>query len=347
MSFTVEIRPSGRTFQAEAGEPILGAAIRAGVNLPYSCRVGVCSSCKSRVASGTVDHGSITEAHLPVHEREQGFTLPCMARASSDLVIEAREVEGLASAQPRSYPARVVEMRRVAPDVMVVVLRMPLNEVLPFRAGQYVQLQLPDGCTRSYSIANRPDAHELPHLEFHIRHVPGGSFTDRLFRGAIKLRDMVRLQAPWGTFFLRDADRPAILLASGTGFAPIRSIVEDALHRGVRRSLHIYWGGRRRADLYADDMARGWAQRHDRISYTPVLSAPVDGGWTGRIGHVHAAVIEDWSDLSGTEVYACGGPRMVAAARRDFTERCGLPAVDFHADAFLTASEKAGDPIPS
>ncbi len=341
MSFTVEIRPSGRTFQAQAGESILGAAIRAGVNLPYSCRVGICSSCKSRVASGTIDHGSITEAHLPTPERQSGFTLPCLARAASDLVIEACEVEGLLSAEPRSYPARVVGMRRVGPDVMIVTLRMPMNEVLPFRAGQYVQLQLPDGCTRSYSIANRPDAHEMPHLEFHIRHVPGGSFTDRLFRGGIKLRDMVRLEAPWGTFFLRDANRPAILLASGTGFAPIKAIVDDAIHRGDQRPLHIYWGGRQRADLYGDEMARRWARDCGHIHYTPVLSASSDGDWPGRTGQVHRAVMEDWLDLSGAEVYACGAPAMVAAARRDFSNHCGLSASDFHADAFLSSIEKA------
>lgn len=225
---------------------------------------------------------------------------------------------------------------------MWVNLRLPLHLNLRFAAGQYVDIMLADGTRRSYSIANAPKLEGAIDLELHIRHIPGGKFTDPLFAGEIKTRTMFDFEGPLGTFYLRDSGKPAVLLASGTGYAPIRSILLDALAKGDSRSFTLYWGDRLLNDLYALDEVRDLAAAHENLTVIPVLSRGASElGWMGRTGYVQDAVLQDLPDLSGHEVYACGSPAMIDAARARFTEQSGLPPENFFADSFVTEAEKA------
>jgi len=339
MSHQITIRPSGHVFSPREGESILEAALREGFPLPYGCRNGACGSCKGKVLQGRVDYGSHQESALTDEEKRQGYALFCCARPESDLVIECREISAVKDIQIKTLPCRVQKMERAAPDVMILHLRLPANERLQFLAGQYIDMLLKDGKRRSFSLANAPHDDEL--LQLHVRNYPGGSFTEHVFHH-MKEKDILRFEGPLGTFFLReDSDKPIILLASGTGFAPIKSIVEHALHKGIRRPMHIYWGCRVRADLYLNGLAEEWARGNEAFSYTPVLSeARPEDGWTGREGLVHEAVMADYPDLSRHQVYACGAPVMVETAHRDFTSRRGLPDEEFYSDAFTTAVDR-------
>jgi CDP-4-dehydro-6-deoxyglucose reductase len=225
--------------------------------------------------------------------------------------------------------------------VIVLQLKLPANERLDFLAGQYLEFLLRDGSRRSFSMANPPHAGEL--LELHVRHVAGGQFTDHVF-GKMKERDILRFEGPLGTFFLREESaKPVVFVASGTGFAPIKAILEHAFHTGIARPMTLYWGGRRPKDLYMDALPKRWAAEHPGFRYVPVISdALPEDAWHGRSGFVHRAVMEDLPDLSPYQVYACGVPVMVDAARRDFTTLCKLPEEEFFADSFTTQADLAG-----
>lgn len=342
MTFTVTVQPSGRNFSVERDEPILRAAIRAGVGLPYGCRDGACGSCKSRLLEGRVIHGAHQSKALSAEEESQGFTLTCCGAAQSDLVIEARTVAGAGEFAVRKMPARVQSLSRPAPDVAVLTMQLPANDVLRYHAGQYVEFILRDGARRSYSMANAPHTqNEKPAIELHIRHMPGGKFTDHVF-GAMKEKDILRMEGPFGSFFLReDSAKPIVLLASGTGFAPIKAIIEHLEFKRIDRPVRLYWGARSKADLYLHAWAQEAAARLPRLTYVPVLSEPcADDAWTGRTGFVHRAVMADLPDLSGHQVYACGAPVMVESAQRDFVAQCGLPEDEFFADSFTSEADK-------
>jgi CDP-4-dehydro-6-deoxyglucose reductase len=344
MSFTVTVQPSGRTFSVERDEPILHAAIRQGIGLPYGCKDGACGSCKSRLLDGRVIHGAHQLKALSAAEEDAGFVLTCCAAPQTDLVVEARTVPGAGEHPARKMPARVASIARPAPDVAILSMQLPANDPLRYRAGQYVEFILRDGARRSYSMANAPHAvTEKPFIELHLRHMPGGQFTDHVF-GAMKEKEILRIEGPFGSFFLReDSDKPIILLASGTGFAPIKAILEHMQFKGTTRPTVLYWGARRRADLYLHDWALQAAREMPNLRYVPVLSeaAPEDD-WSGRTGFVHEAVMADFPDLSGHQVYACGAPIVVESAQRDFVARCGLPADEFYADSFTSEADKHG-----
>lgn len=334
MSFQVIVQPSGRAFTCENGETVLAASIRAGVGLPYGCKNGACGSCKGKLLSGSVSHKPHQEKALSVLEEERGVALFCCALPHSDLTIEVREVVGAGDIQVKTLPTRIARMERVNADVMILSLQLPAAERLQFKAGQYLDFLLKDGVRRSYSLANAP--HEEGLLTLHVRHVPGGLFTDHLF-ASMKAREILRFEAPLGTFFLREeSDKPIVLLASGTGFAPVKAMVEHATYLGLERPMVLYWGGRRPDDLYMDALAREWAQTMPHFRYVPVVSdAQPEDAWQGRTGLVHQAVMQDFPDLSAHQVYACGNPAMVEAAQQDFLAQAGLPAEEFFADAFL------------
>ena len=343
MSLNVQLEPSKRSFAVERDEPILAAAIRQGIGLPYGCRDGACGSCKSRLLAGRVIHGVHQQKALSEAEEASGLILTCCATPQTDCVVEARTVPGAGEHPVLKMPTRVLSIERPAPDVAVLRLQLPANQNLQYRAGQYIEFILRDGDRRSYSMANAP--HNLgtpPSIELHIRHMPGGKFTDHVF-SAMKEKDILRMEGPFGSFFLReDSDKPIILLASGTGFAPIKALIEQLEHRSITRPVVFYWGCRSRADLYQDAWACEAEQRLPQLRYVPVLSEPkADDAWTGRLGFVHEAVMTDFPDLSGHEVYACGAPVMVDAAQRDFRARCGLPEDAFFADSFTSEADKA------
>ena len=340
MAFTVTVQPAGRSFDVARDETILAAGMRQGVGLPYGCRDGACGSCKSRLLEGRVIHGAHQVKALTPEEEAAGLILTCCATPQTDCVVEQRQVAAVGQFQVLKMPARVTTIERPAPDVAILKLQLPANVSFQYYAGQYVEFILRDGARRSYSMANAP--HTAPGgIELHLRHMPGGKFTDHVF-GAMKERDILRVEGPFGSFFLReDSDKPIVLLASGTGFAPIKAIIEHMQHKAITRPTVLYWGCRVRSDLYADEWARKTAESMPNLRYVPVLSEPrAEDAWTGRAGFVHRAVMADLPDLSGHEVYACGAPIMVDAARHDFVEQCGLPAEAFYADSFTSEADK-------
>ena len=330
--------PAGPTFQAGPDESILDAALRQGVPLPYGCRNGACGACRSRVLAGRV-HLADGASPRGLTEREvrAGWTLLCQARASSDLRIAAR-ADG-PGAGVRTLPARVASRARLAHDVMELRLQLPPTERLQYRAGQYVDVLLRDGRRRAFSLANCPADDAF--LVLHVRRVPGGAFSGHVF-DTLEERSLLRLQGPLGSFYLRGgSDLPAVFLAGGTGFAPIKSIIENALLGPLEREMHLYWGVRSERDLYLPDLPREWARAHPRLHFVPVLSEP-GPDWSGRTGLVHEAVLADFPDLSGHEVYASGPPAMVEAAREVFPGR-GLDLERLFFDSFDYAHETGHD----
>jgi CDP-4-dehydro-6-deoxyglucose reductase len=340
MTFQITVQPSGHHFTCEADETVLAAAIRAGIGLPYGCKNGACSSCKGKVVAGAVEHKPHQQRALTEQEKLQGFSLFCCAIPDTDLVIEAREVGGSSEYPVRKMPSRVASVTKAAPDVAIITLQLPANEALAYRAGQYIEFMLKDGKRRAYSIANAPSL-DKP-LELHIRHLPGGVFTDHVF-STMKERDILRFEGPLGTFFLREESaKPIVLLASGTGFAPVKALVEHMIHLQSARPVSLYWGGRRPQDLYMHALCEQWAATLPNFRYVPVISdALPEDDWQGRTGFVHAAVLQDLPDLSNHQVYACGAPVMVDAARRDYVAVGRLPAEEFYADAFTTEADLA------
>ena len=301
----------------------------------------MCRTCRGKVLEGKVDFGDVEERFLTPEQREQGLAMLCRAKPLSDLVVQIEELK-LQGSRPRMLPCRVTKLTRAAPDVMILTLKLPMNEPLQFVAGQYVDFILKDGRRRSYSIANPPELKGTSTVELHIRHLPGGAFTDTVF-STMKERDLLRMEAPLGTFYLREeSTKPVIFLASGTGFAPIKSIIEFMLAQQSTRPITLYWGCRSKQDLYLMDLPQQWAAGPAGLRFVPVLSEPrPEDAWSGRTGFVHRAVMEDFPDLSGHQVYACGAPAMVEAARTDFTTQCRLPEEEFFADSFLTEADHA------
>jgi CDP-4-dehydro-6-deoxyglucose reductase len=340
MPHTVTIQSSGRTFTVNDGETVLAAALREGIVIAYGCRHGVCGTCKGKLIEGAVDYGIYQEQAMSEAERRAGMALFCQAKPLADLTIQCREIgSSVKGIQIKILPARVVKMQRAAPDVMLIDLKLPANERLQFLAGQYIDLLLKGSVRRSFSMANAP--HDDSVLQLHLRDY-GGPFSQHVF-GAMKEKDIIRFEGPFGTFFLREeSTKPIILLASGTGFAPIKAIIEHALHAGIARPMTLYWGCRVRSDLYLHELAQSW-DRAGKLRYVPVLSdAPASDNWAGRTGLVHRAVMEEFPDLSGHQVYACGAPVMVNAAHRDFTSACGLPEDEFFADSFTPSAPASG-----
>jgi len=340
MSHRVTVQPSGNVFEVPEGDTILAAALNEGFHLPYGCRNGACGSCKGKIVAGEIDYGKYQHSALSDDERAAGYALFCQARPLTDLTIESREIGAVKDIVVKKLPCRVHKLERVADDVVILWLKLPANERLQFLAGQYIEFILKDGSRRSFSMANAP--HDDEFLQLHVRHVPGGAFTDHVFK-TMKERDILRFEGPLGSFFLHDSEKPIVFVASGTGFAPIKAIIESAFKHEVGRPITLYWGARRPKDLYLDALARDWAAEYPALfEYIPVISdALPEDQWTGRTGFVHRAVMADFPDLSGVQVYACGVPIMVDSARRDFTHECGLPIDEFFADSFTTQADLA------
>jgi len=337
MSYSVTVDPSGHSFEVQEGQSVLEAGLQAGLALPYGCRDGACGSCAGIVLSGDIDYGGPLPPALTEAEAARGRALFCQAHARSDLVLEIREVGAAKDIQVKVLPCRVAAMERLANDVMLLKLQLPATERLQFLAGQYIDIILRDGRRRGFSLANAP--HDDEFLELHVRHVPGGKFTEQVF-GDMKLKSILRFEGPLGGFYLReDSERPLILMGGGTGFAPLKSIVEHSIQAGLERPMHLYWGVRARQDLYLDALATKWATELDYLRYVAVLSEPqTEDQWQGRTGFVHQAVCEDFPDLSGFDVYMSGPPAMVEAAREAFPNR-GLPDDQLFYDVFDYASD--------
>ncbi|WP_101047836.1 CDP-6-deoxy-delta-3,4-glucoseen reductase [Macromonas nakdongensis] len=343
MTFQITVQPSGRTFSANADEAILAAGIRQGIGLPYGCKDGACGSCKCKKLEGSVVHGTHQSKALSAEEEAAGFVLTCCATPTSDVVLESKQVTEAGAFPIKKMPVRVTSLEKVSHDVIVLKLQLPASDTFQYHAGQYVEFLLRDGARRSYSMATAPHRQaEGPSMELHIRHMPGGKFTDHVF-GAMKEKEIQRIEGPFGSFYLReDSDKPIVLLASGTGFAPIKALIEHMQHRGITRPATLYWGGRRPADLYQNAWVEAQCAAMPNLRYVPVVSdALPEDGWTGRSGFVHQAVLQDTPDLSGHQVYACGAPIVVESAQRDYVA-AGLPPEEFYADSFTSEKDKLG-----
>ena len=336
--FNLTLHPSTQPLAVRSGETLLEAGLRQGLALPYECRNGGCGVCMCTVLHGTVDHGIYQRSALPDALRAQGKTLMCCATPLSDVDIEV-ETTGDARAPLPMHEARVVRMDRFSDDVIRLIVALPDGQDLPFRAGQYINIVLDDGQRRAFSFANPPQVRG--HIELHVRHIPGGRFTGQVFT-QMKVGDTLRFEGPLGDFTLREGEAPILFVAGATGFAPIKSIVEDAFARGITRPMRLYWGVRKRADLYALDLAEQWQREHSNFHVVPVLSEPDPAGaWSGRTGLVHEAMLADFPDLTGHEVYVCGSVKMVEAAVPAFLAQ-GLGEGFCFSDAFVPSAPRPG-----
>ena len=332
MTFTVHVADSEIAFPCEPREFVLDAAERAGYSMPSSCRKGACNTCEAGLLEGEVEQRGRGR-----RTARDGMALMCRAQPRADLTIRPKRFERIDVFRRKTITTKVFRLARPASDVTVLTLRFPIGLRAPFKAGQYLQVVMEDGDRRNFSMANA--ARDNDGAELHIRHVPQGKFSMQTL-SRLSIGDPLQVEVPFGDFYLRASQRPVALLASGTGFAPIKSIIETAIHAGNRRPMHLYWGARRREDIYLAELPARWAQRLPWFSFTPVLSEPLSS-WAGRTGLVHNAVCEDCNDLSETDVYACGNPLMVSAAQRDFTADHGLPDARFFADAFVESGPSA------
>jgi NAD(P)H-flavin reductase/ferredoxin len=343
MSHTIQIQDHDIAFSGETGQTVLDSALAAGYEVPYSCRTGICGSCRGKVVSGEITGG--LGAGLSEEEQAEGQVLLCQARTCSDLTIAVREVKKIDRSAIKTVKAKVFRMTRAAPDVTILQLRFPAGAKARFKAGQYLSVKLEDGSFRHFSMANAP--HQNDGAELHIRHVPGGRFSQHVAEGLAE-GDLLDVSIPFGDFYVREEhDKPIVLLASGTGFAPIKSIVEDAIKRKLTRSMVLYWGARRLEDLYRIDLARKWETQLPWFRFVPVLSeaGPADG-WEGRTGFVHQAAMDDIATLADHEVYACGAPAMINAARQGFVNDRQLGRDAFYCDAFVPTAASAPDSAP-
>ena len=329
--FQLTIHPGPGYAAARSGETILEAGLRAGVALRYECRNGGCGVCLCTVLNGSVDHGAYQPSVLTREMREAGKTLMCCATPRSDVEIEVEELAADGKSSVRSYVGKVASLEKLSADVMRVKVSLPDGRRVDFTAGQYINVVLEDGQRRAFSFANTPQDNEF--IELHVRLIPGGRFTTHVFT-AMQVGDELRFEGPFGRFTLREGPKPILFVAGATGFAPIKSIVGDAFRRGVQRPMHLYWGVRERRDLYMLELVERWAREHPNFTVTPVLSEDSSTDWPGRRGLVHEAMLADYPDLSGHEVYVCGSVRMVETAVPAFISR-GLSEDACVSDAFL------------
>lgn len=331
MVFKVTNYASGHQFKVNPGETVLDAALRQGINLEYGCRGGRCGDCQGRLLEGQFGYAQ-QPLLLQRKSLDEDAILLCQAVPNSDLIIEAREFTTSLDLTPMRMPCKVLTKDPLCHDVMRLHLKLPETVRVPFLAGQYLDFIQDDGERRSFSIANAP--HDDNTIELHIRNVVGGEFTQYIF-DELKEKDILRIEIPLGNFFLREhSERPIILMGGGTGFAPLKAIVEHTRYIGSHRPIHLFWGVRAKRDLYLDSLPKTWADTLDHFAYTPVLSNPQDDDhWKGETGYVHESVLRHYPELQGFDIYMSGPPIMIDAAREAFLQH-GLPPAHLYSDAF-------------
>jgi len=334
MRHRVEIKPNEHQFYVESNETILDAALRQGINLRYGCRNGACGACQGKVLQGNLRYNE-EPVGLSDDDKAANRALFCAALPETDLVIEVEEVDLGEAVEIKTLPCRVQKMNLLADDVMQLLIKLPSTERLQFLSGQYIDILLEDGRHRSFSIANAPHNDEF--LELHIRLIDNGLFTPKVFN-TMQEKDLLRIEGPYGSFFFHeDSQRDILLMAGGTGFAPIKGIIEHIIEEKLSRPVYLYWGARSETDLYLKEMAEQWAAEHDNIHFIPVLSES-DGSWSGKTGFVHETVLNDFSDLNPFDIYVCGPPAMIMAAKEQFQTK-GMNPGSFYYDSFDFAGD--------
>ena len=328
----ISIANSSRSFNAAADQPLLQAAHDAALNLPHSCKGGNCGACKARLLRGEIRYPNGAPLGLSAAEVADGLILLCQARARTDLSIETFEMRAADAATARRLPCRIERAVPLSHDVMGLFLRLPIAEDFIFEAGQYIDVLLPGGRRRSFSIASPP--HDARPLELHVRRVAGGEFTDRLFHEDMRSA-LLSIEGPLGSFTYRphltDAP-PMLLIGGGTGIAPLFSILRHLIENGIERDLKLYWGVRSERDLYAHATLEDMRRRIASFSYVPVLSE-AGPAWRGAAGWVHEAALKGIQDLEAIEVYAAGPPAMIAAIQREYDSR-GSAKTQLYFDSF-------------
>ncbi|OOZ40398.1 CDP-6-deoxy-delta-3,4-glucoseen reductase [Solemya pervernicosa gill symbiont] len=338
MSFKVTVEPSGHEFTPGADEAILDAALNNGLAFPYGCRNGACGACKCKKLSGDYDYGENEPMAITPDEQADGIILTCQAIPRSDMVLEVKEITSNKEIEVKNVPCRVESLDKLSHDVIRMILKMPDADEMQFLPGQYIDILLEDGRRRAFSIANAP--RNDSRIELHIRHVEGGDYTGYIFN-EMKEKEIIRIEGPHGTFFLReDNERPIVLMGGGTGFAPLKGILEHCFDSSNSRPVHLFWGVRAKEDLYMNDVAEKWANEYAFLTFTSVLSEPkAEDNWEGKTGFVHEAVAETYPDLSGHDVYMSGPPAMIHAAKDTFVAK-GLSLDNLFSDSFDFANDK-------
>ncbi len=334
MSFQVDLHDKNKKFVVNVDETILEAALYQDVALPYGCQSGGCGACKARIIKGEISY-EYEPPGLSPEEKSKGYVLLCQAKAISDLLIQIEELPDHHSIQVRNIPVRVERKERLGHDVMGLWLKLPKGELFEYLAGQYIDIMLRDGRRRSFSIATAPENfRNTGLLELHLRHVPGGKFTDHVFNEMTD-RAMLRIEGPLGGFYLReDTNRPILMIAGGTGYAPMKAMLEQALARNLDRQIHFYWGVRSPVDLYSSESIGELCREMRNLEFTPVFSdSTANNEGHSRTGFVHSAVAKDYPDLSGFDVYMSGPPPMIEAGKQVFSIQ-GLPTTQLYYDSF-------------
>ncbi len=338
MTYKITVQPSGHQFENEEDETILDAALRQGFAFAYGCRAGSCGACKGKVLEGNFHYdGDQEPLALSEYDKKNNACIFCQAIPDTDLTLEVKEISAAKDIVVKTLPTRVVKMEKLAPDVMRLYLKLPMIERMQFLAGQYLDILLKDGRRRSFSIANAP--HDDEFLELHIRKIEGGMFTSFVF-DEMQEKALLRIEGPLGTFFYREeSDKPLIFMAGGTGFAPIKGILEHVFAEKIKRPIYFYWGARDKTSLYLSELVQSWESQYSNFNYIPVLSEPkADDNWQGRTGWVHQAVADDFADLSPYQIYASGPPEMIDAAQSAFASQ-GLDMDNYFFDAFTFSEE--------
>jgi CDP-4-dehydro-6-deoxyglucose reductase len=328
----VRVEPHGRVFTVREDQPVLEAALAAGLNLPHSCKSGHCGSCRARLVTGRIRYPQLRPAGLTEEEAQQGHILLCQARASSDIVVQARLIASVTDVDIKTLPCRIARLEQLAPDVRQVFLRLPAVESLPFHPGQYLDVLLERGGRRSFSIASPP--HDSALLELHVRRVPGGDFTEQLFGPALRVGSLLRIEGPLGQFVYREGSGPLLMIAGGTGFAPLKSMLRHILEQRRPREIQLYWGARRAVDVYEEALLLEWSRRYPQLHFTPVLSeATREEAGQRRLGWVHEAVLADLPRLEAFDVYAAGPPGLIETIRTTFPQH-GAAVERLYFDSF-------------
>ncbi len=337
-SFQLTFSNNPQSIAIRTGETILDAGLRNGINLSYECRNGGCGLCLCTVAHGQVNPGPYQLNALTKVMLGNGQVLMCCATPLSDIAIEIPHDSSIAKQLDTVYVATVASIDRVSPNLIILNLTFPSGNKFEFSAGQYINFILDDGQRRAFSFANPP--HQNNHIELHIRKIPNGLFTTLVFN-ELKVGDQLKFEGPFGKFKLNESNLPIILIAGSTGFAPIKSIVEDAFYRKIERSMWLYWGVRNQEDFYRLDLLNQWQLEHPNFHAVPVLSEPISkDAWVGRQGLVHMAVLADFPNLSGHEVYVCGSVQMVDSVIPEFFAQ-GLEEHACFSDKFLPSIKNA------